>query len=213
MYEVKATKFEKPLENVVGLASMVVDDKFTFNDIKIIKSNDVEKGLFVSMPGYKSKSGEHIDFFHPTTKEMYSAVNEAVLRAYEMGQNINIGNKETKINSYVVDAHDFGKVRANVTVSFDEDFECSTISLREDPRFGEEENLYVARPHYYTKSGMYKPYVDMSRDFFKEFESDIMKKYQAAVEKTAERQKAGIIEENMTVTVGGEKTAYKPTSR
>lgn len=214
MYEIRTTKPENAEENAVGLASIVVDNKISFNGIRIIKSDDVEKGLFISMPGFKNKSGEHTDFFYPATKEMYASVNEAVLLSYETGQSIRIGSKETKINTYVADAEDFGTVRANITLVCDKDFVCSTISLREDQRFGEEGNLYVAMPHY-EKEGMYKPYVEtISREFYKELESDIMKKYQTSIENTAERQKTGVMsEQNMTVTTGRDKASPTPASR
>lgn len=215
MYEIRATKLEKPSGNVVGLASMAVDDKFAFNSIRIIKNSDVEKGFYVSMPGYKSKSGEHIDFFHPATDEMRRAVYEAVLLAYETGQNVNIGNEETEISTYVIDVHEFGEVRANIMVVCDKDFVCNTISLREDLRLGEEENLYVAMPHYYTKEGIYKTYVGtISRDFYKEFESDVMRKYEFSVEKAAERQKTDKTpEENKGISAVADKIDPKPASR
>lgn len=191
MYEVRATKLEQPTGNVVGLANMVVDGKFAFNSIKIIRNNDESKGLFVSMPSYRSKSGEYIDFFHPTTKEMYDAVQEAVLLAYESGQNVTIGeNEKTNITTYV-EAHDYENSKGRVTMFLDKNFVCNTIHIREDGR--NEGNLFVAMPSYPTKDGTYKNYCNpVSKEFYEEFNKDIMQKYEASVAKAAEKYQVNI---------------------
>lgn len=221
MYEVRATKLEEPTGNVVGLASMVVDNKFAFNSIKIIKNNDESKGLFVSMPSYRSKSGEYIDFFHPTTKEMYAAVQEAVLLAYASGQTVNIGeNEKTNITTYV-EAHDYENSKGRVTMFLDKNFVCNTIHVKEDGR--NEGNLFVAMPSYQAKDGTYKSYCNpVSKEFYEEFNKDIMQKYEASVAKAAEKYQVSIKPEEKDISVAAPNvpspnapspSVPKPTSR
>lgn len=201
MYEVRATKLEEPTGNVVGLASMVVDDKFAFNSIKIIRSNDEKKGLFVSMPSYKSKSGEYVDFFHPTTKEMNSAVQEAVLLAYNSGEKVTIGKEETNITTYV-EAQDRENSKGKVTMFFDKEFVCNTIQVREDGREGNEGNLWVAMPSYKSNDGEYKNYCNpISKEFYEKFNKEVMEKYDASVEKAAEKHSISIKPEDKNVSV------------
>lgn len=210
MYEVRATKLENTEGNVVGLASMVVDEKFAFNSIKIVKSNDEKKGLFVSMPSFKSKSGEYVDFFHPTTKEMYSAVQEAVLLAYNSGEKVTIGKEETKITTYV-EAHDHENSKGKVTMFFDKEFVCNTIQVREDGREGNEGNLFVAMPSYQSKDGEYKNYCNpISKKFYEDFNRDVMEKYEASVAKVAEKHSISIKPEDKNVSVATTPNAETP---
>ena len=52
--KVKIEKVEKELSRLKGYVSVVLDDEFVVNDIRIIDGN---KGLFVAMPSRKMATG------------------------------------------------------------------------------------------------------------------------------------------------------------
>ena len=54
-------------ERVKGYASIVLEECFLVNDIKIISGTH---GCFISMPSRKRKNGKFRDIAHPITKEM-----------------------------------------------------------------------------------------------------------------------------------------------
>jgi stage V sporulation protein G len=67
--------------NLVGFASLKINDSFVIDDFKILQSN---KGLFVGMPSKpdrNSKTG-YRDTARPITKEFRAELTEAVTTAY-----------------------------------------------------------------------------------------------------------------------------------
>lgn len=67
-------------EKLKAFVSIVVDDCFMINDIKVICGKD---GLFVSMPSRKKKNGEFKDVAHPLNNETRQMIEERVLGEYE----------------------------------------------------------------------------------------------------------------------------------
>jgi stage V sporulation protein G len=67
-------------EKLKAFVSIVFDQCFMVNDIKIIQGRD---GLFISMPSRKKKSGEFKDIAHPLNNETRRMIEEQVLREYE----------------------------------------------------------------------------------------------------------------------------------
>jgi stage V sporulation protein G len=66
-------------ESVRASASLTLGGAFAVHGIKVV---DGQKGLFVSMPSYKSGEG-YKDIFHAVTAEDRERMNTAVMEAYE----------------------------------------------------------------------------------------------------------------------------------
>src|SRR5436309_9012161 len=67
-------------EKLKAFVSIVFDQSFMVNDIKIIQGRD---GLFISMPSRKKKNGEFKDVAHPLNNETRRMIEEKVLGEYE----------------------------------------------------------------------------------------------------------------------------------
>lgn len=146
MYEVRATKLENENSNVIGLASMVVDSKFAFNSIRIIKSDNVERGFFVSMPSYKKKDGTYVDLFHPVTSDMTNALCSAIQKSLELGgEVVTIGAEPSQITTRVSSVNYDSQV-GKVTL-YAGDMVCDSIALRKSA----EDKLFISYPSYPTK--------------------------------------------------------------
>jgi len=67
-------------EKLKAFVSIVFDQCFMVNDIKIIQGRD---GLFISMPSRKKKNGEFKDVAHPLNNETRRMIEGKVLAEYE----------------------------------------------------------------------------------------------------------------------------------
>jgi stage V sporulation protein G len=67
-------------EKLKAFVSIVFDQSFMVNDIKIIQGRD---GLFISMPSRKKKNGEFKDVAHPLNNETRRMIETQVLAEYE----------------------------------------------------------------------------------------------------------------------------------
>jgi len=67
-------------EKLKAFVSIVFDQCFMVNDIKIIQGRD---GLFISMPSRKKKNGEFKDVAHPLNNETRRMIEEQVLAEYD----------------------------------------------------------------------------------------------------------------------------------
>jgi stage V sporulation protein G len=67
-------------EKLKAFVSIVFDQCFMVNDIKIIQGRD---GLFISMPSRKKKNGEFKDVAHPLNNETRRMIEEQVLTEYQ----------------------------------------------------------------------------------------------------------------------------------
>jgi stage V sporulation protein G len=67
-------------EKLRAFVSIVFDQCFMINDIKIIQGRD---GLFISMPSRKKKNGEFKDVAHPLNNETRRMIEGKVLGEYE----------------------------------------------------------------------------------------------------------------------------------
>ena len=77
-YDVRVGLF--PSEGPVkGVCTVTIGGEFAVKNVKIVEGS---KGLFVSMPSYKSGE-EYRDLFFPVTKEARAELQEAVLNEYE----------------------------------------------------------------------------------------------------------------------------------
>ena len=67
-------------EKLKAFVSVVFDQCFMINDIKIIQGRD---GLFISMPSRKKKNGEFKDVAHPLNNETRRMIEEKILAEYD----------------------------------------------------------------------------------------------------------------------------------
>jgi stage V sporulation protein G len=67
-------------EKLKAFVSVVFDQCFMINDIKIIQGRD---GLFISMPSRKKKNGEFKDVAHPLNNETRHMIEAKILGEYE----------------------------------------------------------------------------------------------------------------------------------
>jgi len=67
-------------DKLKAFVSIVLDDEFIINDIKIIQGSE---RMFVSMPSKKRKDGNFKDIAHPIKKETRQELEEAILAAYD----------------------------------------------------------------------------------------------------------------------------------
>ena len=77
--KVEIEKVEKELSRLKGYVSVVLDDEFVINDIRIIDGN---KGLFVAMPSRKTTTGGYKDIYHPLTSEVRNMFEDAIFEEY-----------------------------------------------------------------------------------------------------------------------------------
>ncbi len=82
-FVVRVTPFEREGSNLVGLASIVLDDSFSVGNVSVVEG---KKGLFVAMPSYKAGNSGYRDVCFPVTKEFREKVNQAVLDAYQQAK-------------------------------------------------------------------------------------------------------------------------------
>lgn len=67
-------------EKLKAFVSIVFDQCFMVNDIKIIQGKE---GLFISMPSRKKKNGEFKDVAHPLNNETRRMIEDKVLSEYD----------------------------------------------------------------------------------------------------------------------------------
>jgi len=67
-------------EKLKAFASVVFNDCFMVNDIKIIKGRD---GFFISMPSRRKKNGKFKDVAHPLNNETRQMIEGRILEEYE----------------------------------------------------------------------------------------------------------------------------------
>ena len=66
-------------EKLRAFVSIILDDCFMVNDIKIIQGKDT---LFISMPSRRKKNGDFKDVAHPLNNDTRRWIEERVLTAY-----------------------------------------------------------------------------------------------------------------------------------
>lgn len=76
--EVRIKKYDS-LMRAKGIASVVINNSFRINDIKIIAGRS---GLFIAMPSRKTVDGEFKDIAHPINAEAREKIERAILNAY-----------------------------------------------------------------------------------------------------------------------------------
>jgi stage V sporulation protein G len=67
-------------EKLRAFVSIVFDDCFMVNDIKVIQGKD---GLFISMPSRKKRNGKFKDVAHPLNNETRKMLENQILAEYD----------------------------------------------------------------------------------------------------------------------------------
>ena len=67
-------------EKLKAFVSIVLDDCFMVNDIKVIKGDD---GFFISMPSRRKRNGKFKDIAHPLNNETRQVMEQEILAAFE----------------------------------------------------------------------------------------------------------------------------------
>ena len=62
-----------------GRASVLIDDCFVINDIRIIEGDN---GLFIAMPSRKTAAGGYRDIAHPINPETRKMFEDAIFEEY-----------------------------------------------------------------------------------------------------------------------------------
>jgi stage V sporulation protein G len=67
-------------EKLKAFVSIVLDDEFIINDIKIIQGS---QRMFISMPSKKRRDGNFKDIAHPIKKETREEMENIIINAYK----------------------------------------------------------------------------------------------------------------------------------
>ncbi len=78
--DIRIRLVEKEDLKLKAVASITIDNCFVIHEIKVISG---ERGLFIAMPSKKSKGEEFRDICHPINSETRSALDKAIVEAYE----------------------------------------------------------------------------------------------------------------------------------
>ncbi len=81
-FTVRVTPFEREGSNMVGLASIVLNDSFAVGNVSVVEGKN---GMFVAMPSYKA-GNRYRDVCFPITKEFREKINDAVLETYQQAK-------------------------------------------------------------------------------------------------------------------------------
>lgn len=65
--------------------TVTFDECFVVHNVKIIEGRT---GSFIAMPSRKTKTGEYKDIAHPITPEFRTHLQDAIVRAYDGGENL-----------------------------------------------------------------------------------------------------------------------------
>ena len=79
-------------EKLRAFVSIVFDDCFMVNDIKVIQGKD---GLFISMPSRRKKNGKFKDVAHPLNSETRQDIENQILTKYRSWAGEGEASKET----------------------------------------------------------------------------------------------------------------------
>lgn len=207
MYRVTATKLDNPSSQVIGLASVTIDDKFRLDSIRVIKSEKAEKGFFLAMPSYQTNRRDANDkpiyknLFYSPDKEFTTALTNAVADAMKMDTAVEIFKERTEDLSVKVvpTNNEETNIKADVTVFVkpaNSDAKTTmvidSIKLRKSMSGENAGKNFVALPSRSTKDGTYRnicyPITKESRE---NLFSDIFTKYNKAINKEASEEKAG----------------------
>lgn len=176
-YEVRASKVENGTGNVVGMASIVIEDKFAVSNIRIIQKE--EGDLSVMYPARKTQKTDsgYMNIVHPYTSELSYSLKDAILEAYGTGEHKVVETEavfklETKVNLY-----DKNSLEAFCDVKFSEEneFAIHDITIRKGKEKG---TVFVAMPTYMKKDGSFDQICNpVTKEFREELCNKLLDEY------------------------------------
>lgn len=137
-YEVRTSKVENGINGVVALATIIIEDKFAVNNVRLVYKPNEDK-YSVVYPGYKPKDNEmvkYINVLHPCTPDLSKALKEAMLTSYNTGENQVVTN-HTEFNLSVrvkpCEKNDNDLVAfCDVKFSDEDEFGINEVTLRKN---------------------------------------------------------------------------------
>ncbi|MCL2697532.1 MAG: SpoVG family protein [Oscillospiraceae bacterium] len=168
-------------------ASVGMNGCFAVRGVKIYEG---PKGLFVTMPNYKSAKGEYRDYCHPVTKKFREQLNNAVLEAYrktavQQGQipftelppasPMKIDVRITALTPGSVNQ------RASATVNLNDNFALKGIKIMEGQK-----GLFVHTPSYKSGEEYREHYFPTTKEFREQFHEAVLNAYDAAIVQSQE---------------------------
>ena len=88
---VNVRKIEKEGSRMKGIASVLLDDSFAVNDIRVIEGDN---GLFIAMPSRKTSAGGYRDIAHPINPEVRAMFEDAIIDAYNNAEDVSSEDSE-----------------------------------------------------------------------------------------------------------------------
>jgi len=199
-YELRASKIENPTNDVVGMASVTIEDKFVVNNIRIIDKG--ENGMSIMFPARKSTKTEsgYTNIAHPYTSELYQNLKEAILNAYVTGENQLVETEaqfelKTKVTPFEKDS-----LKGFCSVQFckENEFAINDITIRSG-----DDKVFVAMPTYKKKDGEFANICNpITKEFREELDNALLDGYKNAIENKKEKSNS----KSATFT-------HKPSSR
>lgn len=191
-YEVRTSKVENGTNGVVAMANIIVEDKFAFNNIRLVHKPEEDK-YAVYYPSRKTGNTDkhesgYMNVFHPYTSELSKALREAILTSYNTGENqIVMNDTQFELKVDVVPYEKEGEsllAFCNVRFSNENEFAINDITLRKTA----EDKELMCMPSYKKKDDTYANICNpITSEFREELNNAIMDSYKEAKSQNNER--------------------------
>ncbi|HPM35354.1 MAG TPA: SpoVG family protein [Spirochaetota bacterium] len=67
------------LGKTLAFANVTIMNQFVVKNLRVVKG---DKGIFISMPSNKKKTGEYVDVFFPITQEARDKITDLIVDEY-----------------------------------------------------------------------------------------------------------------------------------
>lgn len=209
MYKVSFVPYKGESNNFLGYCNVVADDKFRMTSISVLKSNNSETAMFLSMPAYytgkKDENDKPVfkDYYYPLDGEYRKELTEAVKKSMEIGEAVEFCRDEKieysiKVKPVIIDdpTKDTG-IRAKVTVYLSRgipdkkaDIVIDSYHIREILSGDKTGKLFISAPSKKNKNGNYNDICfPVTKGFRDELFGQIMDTYQKEIDKEAAKVK------------------------
>lgn len=171
-YEIRTNKVENGTNGVVAMATIVIEDKFVLNNIRLVYKPDKEQ-YSVRYPARKSERSDtgYKTVFHPNNSELSQALKEAILTSYNTGEPQVVKN-DTEFNLSVnVSPTNISKnsLVGYCKVKFSEknEFVVNDIAIKKDS----EGKRFVSMPSFYKRKD--EKFVEICNPITSEFREEL----------------------------------------
>ncbi len=193
-YTVKCTNIGDNENGVIGIASIVIDDKFAINSIRLVKQQNKEE-YAIHYPARRSAKTEsgYSTIAYPSNNELAAQIRDAVLNSYNSGEAQEINTESVFSLSTNVRVFERGNLRgmANVRFSEENEFKILDVVIREGKN-----GVFVDLPSYRKGDGTFANVMNpITKEFHDDFNQAIISDYQ---KKLAQTQTESIEEKNIS---------------